>query len=87
MRRPPSSLALVLTYLALVALALLSWFAASAGGGPALALAIAAAKVALIALVFMELVAAHAVDRIIAVLAVFFVALLCFGLLADVSLR
>jgi len=75
--------ALILTYLALVALAAGSFLA----GNEAIALAIAVAKAILIALVFMELWRAHASDRMIAVAAVFFVLLMCAGALADVTMR
>ncbi len=78
---------LLLTYLGLVVLAAASWLASSLGSSAVIALAIAAAKALGIALVFMELARAHAVDRIIAVVAVLFVALLCAGSLADVMLR
>ena len=78
---------LVLTFVALVVLALTSWAAASAGAPPALALAIAAVKAILIALVFMELAHAHTVPRVIAIVAVLFVVLLCVGTLTDVALR
>jgi cytochrome c oxidase subunit 4 len=75
--------ALILTYVALVALAAASFLAANTG----VALAIAVAKAILIALVFMELWRAHASDRMIALAAVFFVLLMCAGALADVTLR
>jgi caa(3)-type oxidase subunit IV len=87
MHPPPSGKNLVLTFAALLALAALSWFAASVGTGTGVALAIASAKAIAIALVFMELSRAHPVDRIIAIAAVSFVALLCAGALADVALR
>jgi caa(3)-type oxidase subunit IV len=79
--------ALILTYVALVALAVASWLLASAGTGTAVALLIASVKALLIALVFMELWRAHAVDRIVAAVAVLFVILLCAGALADVAFR
>ncbi|HTJ44689.1 MAG TPA: cytochrome C oxidase subunit IV family protein [Kofleriaceae bacterium] len=78
---------LIVTYAALVALALTSWLTASLGAGTGVALAFAAAKALAIALVFMELARAHAADRAIAAIAVFFVALLCAGALADVAFR
>ena len=60
---------------------------ASAGTGTAIALLIATLKTVAIALVFMELWHGHASDRMIALLALFFVLLLCAGALADVSFR
>jgi caa(3)-type oxidase subunit IV len=87
MTSPPTGRALVVTYLALVALAAASWLAAELGTGAAIALAIAAAKVAAIGGVFMELGAAHATDRIAVAIAVLFVLLLCAGAVADVALR
>ncbi len=57
------------------------------GAGPALALAIAAGKAAVVALVFMHLLEARAANQIVAVTAVVFVALVCLGMAADVALR
>ena len=57
------------------------------GGKVVVALVIAAVKVVLIGLVFMELSRAHAVPRTIAVVMVLFVALLIAGTLTDVDLR
>jgi caa(3)-type oxidase subunit IV len=82
-----SGRALILTFVLLVALAALSWIASSLGTGTAVALAIAAAKALAIALVFMELAIGHAVDRVIAAVAVLFVVLLCAGALGDVAFR
>ena len=84
---PPSGRMLVATFVALIALAVISWLAASLGTGTGLAIAIAALKALGIAFVFMELAGAHAVDRVIAVIAVFFVLLLCAGALGDVAFR
>ena len=78
---------LILTYLGLVALAVVSWIAAAAGTGAVVALAIAGVKALAIAVVFMELARADAVDRTIAAIAVLFVVLLCLGALGDVALR
>jgi cytochrome c oxidase subunit 4 len=78
-----SARALVLTYIALVALAAASFLAENTG----LALAIAIVKAILIALVFMELWRAHASDRMIALAAAFFVLLMAAGALADVTMR
>lgn len=87
MHAPPSGRALVLTFVALVALAGLSWVAAMLGTGSAVAIAIASTKALVIALVFMELTRASATDRVIAVVAVLFVILICAGALTDVAFR
>lgn len=87
MHAPPSGRALILTYLALIALAALSWWAAEMGTGTFVALAIAGSKALGIALVFMELVRASVTDRIAAAVAVLFVLLLCLGSLTDVAFR
>jgi caa(3)-type oxidase subunit IV len=87
MRAPPSGLALVLTFVALLGLAGASWLAAVLGTGTAVAIAIATCKAIVIALVFMELFRAQATDRIIAVVAVLFVVLLCAGMMGDVAFR
>ena len=78
---------LILTYVALIVLAGLSWVLADIGTGTAIALLIAALKTVAIALVFMELWHGHASDRMIALLAAFFVLLLCAGALGDVTFR
>ncbi len=78
-----TALSLIVTYVLLVALAAASWLF----GDTASSLLIAVAKTLLIALVFMELRHAHASDRIIAVVAVFFVLLLTLGTFADVITR
>ena len=78
---------LVITFIALVVLALASWLASAAGTGSALALAIAGIKALLIGLVFMELSHAHTVPRVIALTSLLFVALLCAGIAVDVALR
>ena len=87
MREPPSARLLILTYVGLVALAALSWLATDFVSSSVLSIGIAVAKALLIALVFMELMRAHATDRIIAIIAVGFVVLLCVGAVADVGLR
>jgi caa(3)-type oxidase subunit IV len=87
-RPPPSGLALIVTFAALVVLAAASWVLSSVGGtGTLVALAIAAAKAILIALFFMELIAGDPTDRTIAAVAVLFVVLLCVGSLADTAYR
>ena len=78
---------LILTYVVLIVLAGVSWLLAAAGTGTAIALLIAALKTVAIALVFMELWHGHASDRMIAIVALFFVLLLCSGTLADVVFR
>ncbi|HSN28557.1 MAG TPA: cytochrome C oxidase subunit IV family protein [Kofleriaceae bacterium] len=78
-----TALSLIVTYVLLVALAAASWLF----GDTLSSLLIAVAKTLLIALVFMELRHAHASDRIIAIVAVFFVLLLTLGAFADVVTR
>ena len=79
--------ALVLTFIGLVVLATASWIASSAGAPTAVSLVIAGVKAVIIGLIFMELRAAHAVPRTIAVVMIMFVALLIAGTLTDVDLR
>jgi len=55
--------------------------------GMAVALTIAAVKVAIVALVFMELREAMVATRTVAAVAVAFVVLLCLGVFADVGFR
>jgi caa(3)-type oxidase subunit IV len=81
-----TSRSLALTFAALVVLATTSWVLSARGGVP-LALAIAAIKASLIALVFMELSHAHAGPRVIWMVGVVFVVLLAAGTLTDVALR
>lgn len=83
----PSGRSLVLTYIALMVLAGLSWLLSVAGTGTAVAILIASVKALLIALFFMELRWAPAVDRTIAAIAVLFVVLLCVGVFSDVAFR
>jgi hypothetical protein len=78
---------LILTWLFLMVLAAVSWLAATADLGIGLALAIGALKTIAIALIFMELLHGHPTDRMIGLAALFFVLLMTFGVLADVSLR
>lgn len=77
---------LLLTFIALVVLAALSWSLAFTASVP-LALGIAAIKAVLIGRVFMELAHAHAATRFVALIAVMFLVLLCSGVLSDVVLR
>jgi caa(3)-type oxidase subunit IV len=86
-KSPPSGLTLLLTFVALVVLAAVSWLLSAAGTGTAVALAIASVKALLIALFFMELIVGHATDRTVACIAVLFVVLLTVGMLADVAYR
>ncbi len=83
-----------LTYvLALIALLVLT--AASFGlsrvslgaAGTPIALAIAGVKVAIVGLVFMELLGSLAATRTIAVITILFIALLCLGILGDTAFR
>jgi caa(3)-type oxidase subunit IV len=55
--------------------------------GMAVALTIAAVKVAIVALVFMELRESMVATRAVAAVAVVFVVLLCLGVFADVGFR
>ncbi len=55
--------------------------------GAIVALAIAAAKVTIVAIVFMELGESLAATRWVAVITVAFVALLCLGIVGDVAYR
>ena len=79
-----------LAFLALVLLAGLSWWLSTLALGPfgvPLALGIAAAKVALVALVFMELGEHRGGVRLAAVTGPAFLMLLLLAMLADVWLR
>jgi caa(3)-type oxidase subunit IV len=87
MHAPPTGRGLVLTFVALVVLAGLSWVAAAFDAGSGVAIAIASVKALAIALVFMELTRASPTDRVIAVVAVMFVVLICAGALTDVAFR
>lgn len=78
-----TALSLIVTYVLLVALAATSMLL----GDTTSSLLIAVVKTVLIAAIFMELRHAHASDRIIAVLAAFFVLLLTLGTFADVITR
>jgi cytochrome c oxidase subunit 4 len=55
--------------------------------GIIVALAIAAIKVSIVALVFMELRESMIATRVVAIVAVMFVALLCLGVFSDVGFR
>lgn len=62
-------------------------FAALGAAGTAVALSIAAVKVLIVALVFMELRESMTTTRLVAAVAVVFVALLCLGVVGDVAFR
>ncbi len=88
--RNASGMALTVAWLALLALAAASFALSSLSLGAAaapVALAIAAVKAAVIALVFMELVAARYTHRAVLAVAVGFVALLVGLVLFDVRTR
>jgi cytochrome c oxidase subunit 4 len=81
---------LVATLVVLAVLTGLSWWLANVPLGALqtpVALAIAAAKASLVALVFMELTRASTAARVVAVVTISFIALLCLGVLADAGLR
>jgi cytochrome c oxidase subunit 4 len=88
--KTPSARALFFNWVALMALAALSLvlsFAKLGDVGFVVALLIAIVKAALVALVFMELVAERFTVRIVFVTAAAFVGLLIAGMVADVALR
>jgi caa(3)-type oxidase subunit IV len=74
---------LVMTYVALMLLALASWLVVP----PYAAIPIAFVKAGLIGAIFMDLARAHAVPRIAALVALVFLALLCAGVYADIATR
>jgi caa(3)-type oxidase subunit IV len=79
-----------LALIAVLALQYLSFglhYLALGAGNIVVPIIIAAAMVGVSAMVFMELRRASAVARIVAVLAVLFVALLCLGVAGDVAFR
>jgi caa(3)-type oxidase subunit IV len=86
-----SGLKYVIAVVALLVLTALSFALhyASLGGvvGTTLALVIAAVKVGIVALVFMELRDSLPATRLVAAVSVAFVALLCLGIIGDVALR
>jgi caa(3)-type oxidase subunit IV len=53
----------------------------------AVALAIAAAKVTIVGLIFMELAGSSVAPRVVAAVTIGFVAVLCLGVFADVGFR
>ncbi|MEP6861406.1 MAG: cytochrome C oxidase subunit IV family protein [Deltaproteobacteria bacterium] len=86
----PSALGYVVVWIVLVALAtasLLSSQAVSGSAGLAISLAIAAAKAALVAAVFMHLAYGRAVHRMAFAAAIAFFLLLVLGVVADVGTR
>lgn len=84
---PPSGLALIVTFLVLEGLAIVSWVASAAGAPTAVYIAIAVVMTVVSASFFMELKAAHPLIRVLAMVVLFFVALLCAGVAGDVALR
>ena len=64
----------------------LSYVTLGAAATP-VALGIAVIKVAIVGMIFMELLASLAATRLIAAITILFVALLCLGIVGDVALR
>lgn len=87
MSAPPSGPLLIITFVVLEALAVVSWAASGAGAPTAVMLSITVVMMAISAAIFMELRSAHPVLRAIAMVLVFFIALLCAGVAGDVALR
>ena len=80
----------VLALVGLLALTALSFglhFVPLGAAGAAIALSIAAAKITIVGVVFMELRESMAATRMIALVSVAFVALLCLGIAGDVAFR
>lgn len=77
----------LIALLCLTGLSLGLHFAELGAAGPAAALAIAAIKVCIVAIVFMELRESMAATRTLAIVAAAFVVLLCLGLYGDVGFR
>lgn len=88
--RPHPFRFLLWAWAGLSVLTTLSWvllYAPFAGASILVALAIASVKVAIVALVFMELAGGHATPKTVAAVGVLFVVLLCLGVAADVAYR
>ncbi len=86
----PGGVPYVIALVALLLLTGLSYalsFAGLGSLGPPVALAIASAKVLVVASVFMHLRHGHTATRLVGVVTALFVAILCLGILADVGLR
>jgi caa(3)-type oxidase subunit IV len=87
---PGSGVKLVLALVILLVLTALTFglhFITSGRLGLVVALAIAAAKVAVVGLVFMELRGSSVATRAVVAIAIGFVVLLCLGIFADVGFR
>ena len=87
---PGSGAKYVIALIALLCLTALSFglhFVTVGDLGIVIALAIAAIKVAIVALVFMELRESMVATRTVAAVAVVFVVLLCLGIFGDVGFR
>jgi cytochrome c oxidase subunit 4 len=88
--RPPSALAYVLVWIALVVLATVTLFASRAvtgGWGLLVAFIIASAKAGLVIAFFMHLAGGRPIHRIVFITAMMFLVLLVLGLLSDVGTR
>lgn len=82
--------AYVLTWLALLALAAVSFALAqvtSGAAGVAMGLAVALVKATLIGLFFMRLAEEKLAPRLVAASGVVFIGVICLGILADVAFR
>jgi cytochrome c oxidase subunit 4 len=89
-RKPPGARALLVTWLALMALAAASLalsFAPLGAWGIAVAMSIALGKAALVAIVFMELAVHRFTVRMVLAVVVVFIALLVGFMVADVTTR
>lgn len=87
---PSSGATLVGAVIALLVLTALSFgfhYADLGRWGTVIALSIAAIKVTIVGLVFMELLESLAATRMIAIVVVMWVALLCLGIYLDVAYR
>jgi hypothetical protein len=87
MRQPMKYTLALVAVLALQYLSFGLHVARPGAGNIMLPLFIAAAMVIISAMVFMELRTSNTASRIVAVIAVLFVALLCFGVAGDVAFR
>lgn len=87
---PSSGMKYVLALVALLVLTGVSFglaYVPLGAAGPVVALAIAAVKVIIVGLIFMELLTSLAATRLIPVVTVLFVILLCLGIVGDVGFR
>lgn len=86
----PGGRPIVIALLVLVALTAASYgisFVELGAAGAPLAIAIAAVKAGVVAVVFMELMRASPTARIVGIVTIAFIALLCAGTVSDVALR